>query len=350
MSQFEVRIRTVAGIGEHDNADALEIATLDDGSRSVVQKGLYHVGERAVAFPEHAVLPEKLLQRLGLWKDGKGVLAGSKGNRVKPIRLRGELSETLLCRPSVLDLDADDEQNLTAVLGVEKFQPKIPQIMNGKLRDAHGHTVRFDIENYRKFQNDEVKTFMQGEPVVITEKMHGTFCAMGWDKDYAGGIVSSKGVADRGLCFDLDESDNERNLYVQAYRKHFDAIHRDQIAMDCASSFHVLGEIVGPGIQDYHYDFDSRRFLVFDVKIDRRWLPQNELEAFCLERGFDMVPVVAQADFSQDLVAATVERAREWRTHHKQLEGVVIASTDRTRRLKWVLDDFKGRKDGTEFQ
>ncbi|MCY3859946.1 MAG: RNA ligase (ATP) [Gammaproteobacteria bacterium] len=350
MSQFEVRIRTIGGIGEHGNADALEIATLDDGSRSVVQRDLYQVGDRVVTFPEHAVLPDELLRTLGLWKDGKGVLAGSKGNRVKPIRLRGEISEVLLCRPSALDLDAESEENLTARLGVEKFQPRIPQIMNGKLRNAYGHTVRFDIENYRKFQNAEVQTFKPGEPVVITEKMHGTFCAMGWDKDYAGGIVTSKGVADRGLCFDLDETENERNLYVQAYRKHFDAIHIGQEANDGASSLQVLGEIVGPGIQDYHYDFDSRRFLVFDVKIDRRWLTQDELEAFCSERGFDMVPVVVQADFSEDLVATTVERAVEWRSHHKQLEGVVIASADRTRRLKWVLDDFKSRKGGTEFQ
>ena len=162
--------------------------------------------------------------------------------------------------------------------------------------------------------------------------------------------MSSKGVADRGLCFDLNEPDNERNLYVQAYRKHFDAIHREEDANNGASSLHVLGEIVGPGIQDYHYDFDSRRFLVFDVKIDRRWLPQDELETFCSERGFDMVPVVVQAEFSRDLVASTVAQAAEWRTHHKQLEGVVIASADRTRRLKWVFDDFKSRKGGTEFQ
>ena len=350
MSQFQVRIRTVAGISEHGNADALEVATLDDGSRSVVQRDLYQVGDHVVAFPEHAVLPEELLQTLGLWKEGKGVLAGSKGNRVKPIRLRGEISEVLLCRHSALDLAADHEENLTATLGIEKYQPKIPQIMNGKLRDAFGYTVRFDIENYRKLQNDEVQTFKLGEPVVITEKMHGTFCAMGWDKDYTGGIVSSKGVADRGLCFDLDESDNERNLYVQAYRKHFDAIRRDQETNDRVSSLHVLGEIVGPGIQDYHYDFDSRRFLVFDVKIDRRWLSQDELQVFCSARGFDMVPIVVQAGFSQDLVAATVERAVEWRTHHNQLEGVVIASADRTRRLKWVVDDFKGRSGGTEFQ
>ena len=350
MSQFEVRIRSVAEICKHGNADALEVAILDDGSRSVVKKDLYHVGDRVVTFPEHAVLPNELLQTLGLWKNGKGILAGSKGNRVKPIRLRGEISETLLCKPVVLDLDADNEENLTAVLGVEKFQPKIPQIMSGKLRNASGYTIRFDIEHYRKFQNDVVQTFKQDEPVVITEKMHGTFCAMGWDKDYAGGIVSSKGVADRGLCFDLDESDNDRNLYVQAYRKHFDAIHRDKDATNGPTSFHVLGEIVGPGIQDYHYDFDSRRFLVFDVKIDRRWLPQHELESFCAERGFEMVPMVELGEFSEDLIASTVARAAEWRTHHKQLEGLVIASADRTRRLKWVLDDFKGRKGGTEFQ
>ena len=188
MSLFEVRIRTVAGIGRHGNADSLEIATLDDGSRSVVKKDLYHIGDRVVAFPEHAVLPDELLQTLGLWKDGKGLLAGSKGNRVKPIRLRGEISETLLCRPVVLDLDTDNEENLSAVLGVEKFQPKIPQIMNGKLRDASGHTVRFDIENYPKFQTTRYKRLSRASRSSLLRRCTARFAR--WD-----GTKTTKGAS-----------------------------------------------------------------------------------------------------------------------------------------------------------
>ncbi len=45
--------------------------------------------------PEQAVLPEELVAELGL----TGKLAGSAPNRVKAIRLRGELSRGVVCRP-----------------------------------------------------------------------------------------------------------------------------------------------------------------------------------------------------------------------------------------------------------
>lgn len=78
----------------HPNADALELAQVGL-FRAVVAKGAYRPGDWAVYIPESALVPEGLVEELGL----TGKLAGSRRNRVKAIRLRGELSQGIVCRP-----------------------------------------------------------------------------------------------------------------------------------------------------------------------------------------------------------------------------------------------------------
>src|SRR3954453_1915473 len=85
-------------VHEHPNADALELAQVGL-FRAVVAKGVYRSGDIALYIPEGAVLPEALIAELGL----TGRLGGSQHDRVTPVRLRGELSQGLVCRPAVLD-------------------------------------------------------------------------------------------------------------------------------------------------------------------------------------------------------------------------------------------------------
>src|SRR2546423_7089769 len=81
----------------HPNADALELAQVGL-YRAVVAKGAFRTGDVALYIPEQAVLPQELVSELGL----TGKLAGSAANRVKAIRLRGELSQGIVCRPRAL--------------------------------------------------------------------------------------------------------------------------------------------------------------------------------------------------------------------------------------------------------
>jgi len=96
MSTFSVKVRKIE-ILPHPNADALELAQVDD-YRCVVKKGQYKTGDLVVYIPEAAVVPEWILKQYNFWneKENKGMLAGSLGNRVKAIKLRGELSTGII--------------------------------------------------------------------------------------------------------------------------------------------------------------------------------------------------------------------------------------------------------------
>ena len=70
MSTFKVTAEKLV-IHPHPNADALELAQMGL-YRAVVPKGVYKTGDYAVYIPEQAVLPDDLIEELGL----TGRLAG----------------------------------------------------------------------------------------------------------------------------------------------------------------------------------------------------------------------------------------------------------------------------------
>lgn len=114
MADFSVRVvRISEPVVDHPNADKLSLikiggytcisAKLEDGSHR------YKQGDLVVYVPEGAVVPEYIL-RQGFWneKDNKGMLAGSKGDRVKAKKLRDIFSQGIL-------LPVKTDQSLPAV-------------------------------------------------------------------------------------------------------------------------------------------------------------------------------------------------------------------------------------------
>lgn len=186
MSTFGCTVVEIDSVENHPNADRLSIvriggfncisAKLEDGAHR------YAAGDFVVYVPEASVLPEWMLRQMDFWKDDKGTLAGSNGDRVKAIKLRGIVSQGVLYQLErklgawVLNAVNDTVretvelgQNVTELLGVTKYEPPIPTNMAGEVASLFGKTVKFDVENHQRYPN----VFQEGEPVVATEKLHG---------------------------------------------------------------------------------------------------------------------------------------------------------------------------------
>ena len=158
-------------------------------------------------------------------------------------------------------VEGDD---VTELLELVKYEPPIPISMQGEVRAVHGATLKYDIEDFKKYPEE----FREGEPVVMTEKLHGTWCCLGRHTEH-GPIVTSKGMSDKGLALLLDDA-NRNNLYVRTWGTHQEAFEsaRTRIAAD-GQSFYVLGEVYGRGVQDLHYGQPNPAFAVFD-RVRRR--------------------------------------------------------------------------------
>ena len=361
MSKFEVPVIRIKEVYDHPNADRLSIVKfgdyncisgkLEDGSHR------YKVGDLAVYVPEAALVPEWLL-RMGFWDEakGRGMLAGSKGDRVKAVKLRGIISQGIMFPvttgvANMFPLGNPDEdgtewlpveegQDIAAELGITKYEPPIPSSMDGEVSAFFGHTLNFDIENIKRYPD----IIQDGEEVVFTEKTHGTFCQIGFvpDKDLysldndtpekidflfsdpahpnEGWFVTSKGLGQKGLVF-KNVPENDGNVYVKMLKKLI-ADHRlEYLRNDMYSwlqqytdryyptmrPFYLLGEIFGKGVQDLQYGKHDLNFAAFDLYIGDagkgHYSDHDEMKRFMSGALIDMVPVLYTGPFSKTVLA-----------------------------------------------
>lgn len=293
----------------HENADALEIAVIG-GYRAVVPKGVYKTNEYALYIPEAALVPDELLEELGL----TGRLSGSGKNRVKAIRLRGVVSQGIVCRPTALGFPEEfwsnqdglletlvnkerEPTDFAELLGIEKWRPKVPGQMRGKIRERGPARILPWIEIPNAKKPGVERQFREGMLVIATEKIHGTHCMVTLakvlhqeDNDETGAtagqwageweiLVSSKGLGKQG--WDLVEEDG--NVYWRAVREYkleewlrafvratnWEGNEPDRIGL--------YGEVYGASIQDLDYGYKGTDigYKAFDLKIGDDWVNQG---------------------------------------------------------------------------
>lgn len=350
MSTFEVKVYRLE-IEDHPNADVIELAKVGD-YRSIVPKGQFKTGDLAVYIPEAAVVPDWVISRLGL----EGKLAGKAKNRVKAIKLRGILSQGLILpleyRENVMDQDThecsdhyvlshefgsagisvEEGQDVTEFLGITKWEPPIPVHMAGEVFNALGYTLKYDIENLKKFPD----VLQHGEEVVVTEKLHGTWCCFGYHPEVDTHIITSKGLSEKGLAFKLNEA-NENNLYVRALNATapnpdgtggtvLDRMH-EMFGYDMP--FYILGEVFGAGVQDLTYGGEKPQFRIFDIYTgnpgEGAYLNPLELGVVAKQIGVTTVPVLYVGAYSRGIVehyTDGMETASGKEAHMR--EGIVI--------------------------
>ena len=378
MATFKVLIKRIWSVKHHPNADRLDIASVD-GYEFIVKRDEYRTGDLVAYIPEQAVLPEWLLRKLGFWSDErqKGLLHGKDGNRVKAAKLRGVLSQGI-CLSVIQDSETTgaiptgesglefanvaEGDEASGLLGIVKYEQPIPVAMNGEVFNAGTDlTVAFDVEDWKRWPD----VFTEGEEVIFTEKLHGTFTgiailpfkdahpeAFGKHKNI---LIFSKGLGAKGLVFKNNEK-NKDNLYVRATRAIIENIDKIIGPNGLPLPQYILGETFGPGVQDLTYgkELGFRVFAMAEgLAHDRTWFSWNDIEAASSPDvfGFETVPGVHQGPFS-------IKKMREFTDGKTTLdadhirEGIVITRKDPTGGqvfIKSVSGDYLTRKGGTEF-
>jgi RNA ligase (TIGR02306 family) len=339
-------------IHPHHNADALELAQVGL-FRAVVAKGAYVTGDYAIYLPEGSVLPEGLIAELGL----TGRLSGPAHDRVTAVRLRGELSQGIVCRPTALagvDLaTVDPAADFAELLGVTKWIPPIPVHLAGDMTQAPDLLPWVEVENIKRYP----QLFTPGEQVIATEKIHGTACLLTYVAETGEVFVSSKGFGKQRLAI----KQSATNLYWRAVEAHqVAAAARSIAASSGASRVGVFGEVYGRGVQDLAYGADAGRaqpgYAAFDIaaEIDGvvQWLspqgcglptapvlfegPYDEAELIALAGGVETVSGTGANIREGIVVRPAVERYSE------VLGGRAIG--------KLVSDAYLTRKGGTEYE
>ena len=345
MATLEVLIYEVK-IEPHPNADRLEIATVE-GYECITEKGLFKTGDLAAYIPEQSVVPADILEELGL----TGRLAGSKKNRVKAIRLRGVFSQGILYPVDGKKLNLGKPKvgdSVAGALGITKYEVPIPISMRGAVKRVDS-LVKYDIQNLKKY----TKIFKEGEPVILTEKLHGTLCRITYRHGRV--YVSSKGLGNRNLAF----TEEGNNVYQRGVRRYADTLKKvnERITTGWKTAdtleYTIFAEVYGKGIQDLDYGSESLDMRVFDINVNDVFLTEGQVAVLLENLDLKYVPVVYRGPFSQEKIEKhTVGKTLMDGDHMR--EGVVIRPQEERRHkrfgrviLKSISADYLTRKGNT---
>ncbi len=355
MATFEVNIHTIE-VFPHTNADRLELAQVGL-FKIVVEKGLWKTGDKVFYIPEFSIVPENIIELLGL----TGKLAGKQHNRVQPVRLRGELSQGIVAPLSLVSSELLEERGEKAdyadVLGVEKWEPEIPLALAGDVE------ARFDLVPWIEIENIKMHpdTFQTGELVNVTEKIHGTCSCFTVVNPLTEPelIVTSKGLG-KGL---KALKDSETNVYWRMARQYdvtgFGTFVAEKYANENILKVAIFGETYG--VQDLKYGATNGKpgFMVFDIYLvtveGSRWLNPTEVEGLTKEFGIPHPPVLFSGEYDLNKIAELASGKEQVSGEELHIrEGVIVRPAVRSankseRIIKFISDAYLTRKNGTEF-
>ncbi len=268
MSFFNVTIETIESINPHSNADKLEIAKMKGlGFQFIVPKGQYSVNQKVLYFPIDAVLPPDIQARLGL----VGKLSGSQKDRIKTVKLRGEISQGVVGKlDSFIGLvdETMTPEKITEVLGVTKYEPPAIPCKNANLYALPFGLTIYDIEGAER--NSEIVQLLMEQKVIVTEKMEGSNFSISYDGN-------SLYVNQRRHTIIPKEGEEDHTWWKVAKSQGLvDLVKTLQSEFGENSVVTLYGEMVGPAIQGNIYKFPDHRVYLFDMKVNGEWVRSIE--------------------------------------------------------------------------
>jgi RNA ligase (TIGR02306 family) len=286
-----------------EGADAIECAVVG-GWKVVAQKGLYNVGNFAVYFEIDSWIPTELAPFLSKGKEPRE-FEGVKGERLRTIKLRGQLSQGLLMPLSEIydhvggqifgEICAEEGADLTELLGIKKWEKPMNAQLAGVCKGNFPSLIpKTDQERCQNLKKEIVAANEAGLKFEITEKLEGSSMT----------VYQIKG--EFGVCSrNMDLKETEGNSFWATARK--DGIQEKMAAVDPYWDFAIQGELIGPGIQGNIYNLKECEFRVFDVYNIQagEYLNPQDRRRLIEQMGLKHVPVLAYTADMYDTLGIT---------------------------------------------
>ena len=288
-------IRKIAEIKPIEKADAIEAVRVD-GWWVVAIKGEYKVGDLAVYLEVDSWVPTELAPFLTKPGHEPKEFEGVKGERLRTIKLRGQLSQGLLlsvehcisvagCTSAIQEGD-----DWTDHLGILKYEKPIPAQLAGMVEgDFPSFIPKTDQPRIQNCTHQFEKWKEEAHEWEITEKLDGSSMTVyvHYPEEPKDNVLVKYGVCSRNYDLKFDENNTFWKTAIE-----------NKICNRIAStgrSLAVQGELVGPGIQGNPYKFSEHRFFVYDIfDIDKQqYLMPFERSVICNQIGLNHVPFIS---------------------------------------------------------
>jgi RNA ligase (TIGR02306 family) len=300
MSEFCVQVVQLGKIGKHPNADTLSITQVL-GCPVILRTGQFQSGDKAVYVSVDAVVP---------LEDERWSFL--KSNRIKAMKLRGIFSMGILteCTDPTWEVGMDVREQLKIT---KHEEPWVRAFEHGLVASPPRlNWPMYDLEGYRKFGG----LLTEGEPVVITEKIHG--CNGRWTFQDGQLHVGSHRVWKK----DVDQWDKPVTTPWHSVAVKHDLL--DKLALMQDHTFY--GEVYGGKLQDLKYGCkaDEVRLAIFDIRApNSQWLEWEQVQQICTSFALPTVPLLYHGFWNPVLLSLADGKTTMPGASHIR-EGIVI--------------------------
>jgi RNA ligase (TIGR02306 family) len=302
-------IRKIAAIEPIEGADAIEVAVVD-GWKVVVKKSEFLVDSLAVYLEIDSWVPTELAPFLSKGKEPREY-EGVKGERLRTIKLRGQISQGLLLPLTVLADNSNIEsmvkegEDVTAELCIIKWERPMNAQLAGMARGNFPALVpKTDQERIQNL----TRSFEQYQQDIwsITEKLDGSSCTFYLDDEDIFHVCSRN----------LDLKEDEANSFWKVARK-FNI--EDIMRRNFMKGMAIQGEMIGEGIQgnQYKVQLDFYVYDMYNVHTGQYILPV-QLKAACEKLGLKHVPILSEI---AEISSATIQSLLQYAEGKSLLNG-----------------------------
>ena len=330
-------IRKIDLIRPIPDADAIECAVVG-GWTVVIKKGDFKAGDLAIYCEIDSWISTELAPFLSKGKEPREY-NGVRGERLRSVKLRGQLSQGLLLdRFVALDKvgEIHEGMDVSDLLNIVKYEPPVPACLAGKARGGFPSFIpRTDQERIQNLTIEHAEWVSPGFPIMptweVTEKLDGSSMTV---------YVNEQ---DQGVC------SRNLNLYDTEGNTLWQVAHRDQIItalQDSQRNLAIQGELIGEGIQGNPYKIKGQSFYVFDIyDIDKgSYMTPIQRRDFCEFHELLHVPVIDPAGHLSP--SETIEGLLKHAEGKSRLnisadrEGVVFKCNEKQESFKTIANSY----------
>lgn len=293
-------IRKIAEVQAIPNADKI-CAYRVDGWFVVDSVDKYQVGQLVVMCEIDSWVPNSIAPFLSKGKEPKE-FEGVKGERLRTVKLRGQVSQGLLLpldvvvnvteTPKELMNEGDD---VTEILGILKYEKPLPAALAGMAKGNFPSFIpKTDQPRIQNCTRNFEKWVEASTVWEVTEKLDGSSMTVyvNWleMQDIGEELPEPRtGVCSRNLELKFDEA----NSFCEAAVKY----QLIQKIKTTGRSLAIQGELVGEGIQGNPYKLTGRQFFCFDIwDIDnQKYLLPEERRQLCFDLDIQHVPYLGRS-------------------------------------------------------
>jgi RNA ligase (TIGR02306 family) len=363
MSTVRTTVETLADVRPHTNSDHLNLATVR-GWQMVLKRDERKTGDHVVYFEAGTVLPRAWAEKFEVvnYLSEKTDIDGHKVLVVGKVRLRGEPSFGLTVPVEVLHEIVRNQNpgalvdtyfpvgtDVSHLFGTSKFRPPVRSTAGDAAVDHPHFPAYTDVENLRNFP----EVLVEGEPVVVREKLHGTNCRVGFVVDPAlGNELDGDAVrmaGSRELRRKRPNTPDEMAANTYWFPHTLAPVHNllEALHTNGHKAAVLYGEVYGASVQKgFDYGHKRPHFRAFDLMIDGNYVDDARFTELCTTYGVETAPVLYTGPYSLEKVKELAAGPAVAGGSHIR-EGVVVTpATERTDPqvgrviLKYVSDAY----------